>query len=128
VVPRSETRGPLTDAVILNLFPVDPERGPAVARVNRLPVIPMDAYVVFILGTTAEEIYSEYRVRCRRRSGVRLWPDRPLRRDPTGSFSVILPRKDLPETSWSIEIYGLAAGMEKPLETFRVEPAEGIAP
>jgi hypothetical protein len=131
VVPHSGTQGPLTNAVVLNLSPVgrgDLVRGPDNPRINRLPVIPKDASVVLILGSTADQTYPNYRVRCLGRSGARLWPDKPLSRDPSGSFSVILQRQDLPETSWWIEVYGLVAGAERPLEAYRIEPAEGKAP
>lgn len=65
--------------------------------------------------------YPDYRLRILDRGGRELWAGEGLRQTATGSFSVALPRSQLPAGFFRLQVWGLGEGTAEELEHFEVE-------
>jgi hypothetical protein len=110
---------PQVNAGLYDLTPTGSERG-FVAPPSPIRFRSRDDSALLILNPAVVANAARYGVRIRRAEGAVLWRSEGLELQAPGAFRLTLPARALPPGRYSLELYGITGGREKPLGTYRI--------
>jgi anti-sigma factor RsiW len=110
---------PQPNVLVFDLYPADATRSSSsdVATMN----VPAGANLItLILNIAAEHEYRDYSVDVLDQSGTRIWQGERLRKTAFGNFTLMVPRRFLPEGRYRIQLRGVGGGQATVIEQYVV--------
>jgi hypothetical protein len=111
---------PQPNVFVFDLYPADATRSSSSSDVTTMNVPAGANLITVILNTTAEYEDRDYSVDVLDQSGTRIWQGERLRKTAFGNFTLMVPRRFLPEGRYRIQLRGVGSGQATVIEQYAV--------
>jgi hypothetical protein len=114
-------RAPQVNILALDIYPLGFTQRAGNAAANEIKIPSNVKALTLILNSQASSDYQSYSIEMRNSQGRLVWSAQNLARNSTNDYTISIPADYLTEGSYTINIFGTAAGQRTKVESYQIK-------